>query len=159
MTAAHRGICHLLHSTVRTGVATWWQTVNVPNITYHTHNLQDSSLSCKCYLRHPVVFTARTAYFSNRNATCVFVHRECFQHLLWSGWTVLSLNLFSFNAPQCVCVCSLSLPPSVSVHSTRFAETLSCKVSVSALCSLSPTRVGRLNAWFLMHNLHRSPYM
>lgn len=86
-------------------------------------------------------------------------------HGLWSGWTVLSLNLFSFNvschfsfAPQCVFVSSLSLPPSVSLHSTRFAETLSYKVSVSALSSLSPTRVGRHNAWFLLHNLHRSPY-
>lgn len=48
---------------------------------------------------------------------------------------VLSLTrhvIFSF-APQCVCVSSLSLPPSVSLHSTRFTKILSCKVSVSAL--------------------------
>lgn len=38
-----------------------------------------------------------------------------------------------FHSRLSVCASSLSLPPSVSLHSTRFAETLSYKVSVSAL--------------------------
>ncbi len=39
----------------------------------------------------------------------------------------------SFFIRASVCVSSLSLPPSVSLHSSRFTETLSNKVSVSEL--------------------------
>lgn len=44
-----------------------------------------------------------------------------------------------FHSRLSVCVSSLSLPPSVSLHSARFTETLSYKVSVSELAFITYT--------------------